>query len=106
MIGNFKYLLYLLLYTFIYRFNTRINVLGLSKINLTYLVTVSVFNHISNVFVCLNVLELKHKQMKRAIMYGLIWYLYFITINLCWWTIGPRGYHPPSSQSFGTDMVY
>jgi len=24
---------------------------------------------------------------------------------LCWWTISPRGYHPPSSQCFGTDMV-
>jgi len=23
---------------------------------------------------------------------------------LCWWTISPRGYHPPSSQCFGTDM--
>jgi len=32
----------------------------------------------------------------------------FITINnqfLCWWSISPRGYHPPSSQYFGTDMV-
>ena len=25
---------------------------------------------------------------------------------LCWWTIIPWGYHPPSSQCFGTDMVY
>jgi len=25
---------------------------------------------------------------------------------LCWWTINPRGYHPPSSQCFGTDVVY
>jgi hypothetical protein len=25
---------------------------------------------------------------------------------LCWWTISPRVYHPPSSHSFGTDMVY
>jgi len=25
---------------------------------------------------------------------------------LCWWTISPRGYHPPSSQCVGTDMVY
>ena len=25
---------------------------------------------------------------------------------LCWRTIIPRGYHPPSSQCFGTDMVY
>jgi hypothetical protein len=24
----------------------------------------------------------------------------------CWWTISPRVYHPPSSQCFGTDMVY
>jgi len=24
----------------------------------------------------------------------------------CWWTISPRGYHPPSSQCFGSDMVY
>ena len=23
-----------------------------------------------------------------------------------WWTISPRGYHQPSSQCFGTDMVY
>ena len=22
------------------------------------------------------------------------------------WTISPRGYHPPSSQSYDTDMVY
>ena len=27
-------------------------------------------------------------------------------INLCWWTISPRGYHPPSSQGFGIDMTY
>ena len=25
---------------------------------------------------------------------------------LCWWTISPRGYHPPRSQCFDTDMVY
>jgi len=25
---------------------------------------------------------------------------------LCWWTISPRGYHPPSNQCFDTDMVY
>ena len=25
---------------------------------------------------------------------------------LCWWTINPRGHHPPSSRCFGTDMVY
>ena len=25
---------------------------------------------------------------------------------ICWWTINPRGYHPPSSQCFGTGMVY
>jgi hypothetical protein len=25
---------------------------------------------------------------------------------VCWWTIKPRGYHPPSSQSFSTDTVY
>ena len=25
---------------------------------------------------------------------------------LCCWTISPRGYHPLSSQFFGTDMVY
>jgi len=25
---------------------------------------------------------------------------------LCWWTISPWGYHPPSSQWFGTDVVY
>lgn len=25
---------------------------------------------------------------------------------LCWWSISPRGYHPPSSQRFGPDMVY
>jgi hypothetical protein len=25
---------------------------------------------------------------------------------LCWWTICSRMYHPPSSQWFGTDMVY
>ena len=25
---------------------------------------------------------------------------------LCWWTIIPREYHPPSSQCFGTAMVY
>ena len=25
---------------------------------------------------------------------------------LCWWTISPRGYHPPSIQCFDTDMVY
>jgi hypothetical protein len=24
---------------------------------------------------------------------------------LCWWTINPRGYHPPSSQCFGTDTT-
>jgi len=24
----------------------------------------------------------------------------------CWWTISPRGYHPPCSQCFATDMVY
>jgi len=24
---------------------------------------------------------------------------------LCWWTISPRWYHPPSSQCFGTDMI-
>ena len=25
---------------------------------------------------------------------------------LFWWNIIPRGYHPPSSQYFGTDVVY
>jgi hypothetical protein len=25
---------------------------------------------------------------------------------LCWWTISPCGYHQPSSQCLGTDMVY
>jgi len=25
---------------------------------------------------------------------------------LCWWTIRSARYHPPSSQFFGTDMVY
>jgi hypothetical protein len=25
---------------------------------------------------------------------------------LYWWTISPRGYHPPISQYFGPDMVY
>jgi len=25
---------------------------------------------------------------------------------LCRWTISPRGYYPPNSQCFGTDMVY
>jgi len=25
---------------------------------------------------------------------------------LCWWTISPQGYHPPSSQCFGTDMIF
>jgi hypothetical protein len=25
---------------------------------------------------------------------------------LCWWTVSPRGYHPPSSQCFGNDMAY
>ena len=25
---------------------------------------------------------------------------------LCWRTISPRGYHSPSSQCFGTDIVY
>ena len=24
---------------------------------------------------------------------------------LCWWTISPRGYHPPSSQYFGTGLL-
>jgi len=80
--GSFKYFLYLLLYTLINRYNTRINLLGLSKINLTYLVTVSVFNHISNVCVCLNVLELKYKQMKREIMYGLKIFLTFTSLNM------------------------
>jgi hypothetical protein len=23
-----------------------------------------------------------------------------------WWTISPPGYHPPSSQCFGTDTIY
>jgi hypothetical protein len=27
-------------------------------------------------------------------------------IDSWWTTFGPRGYHPPSSQCFGTDMVY
>jgi hypothetical protein len=26
--------------------------------------------------------------------------------HLCWWSISLRGYHQPSSQWFGTDMVY
>ena len=25
---------------------------------------------------------------------------------LCGWTFSPRGYHPPSGQCFGTDMIY
>jgi hypothetical protein len=25
---------------------------------------------------------------------------------LCWWIISARGYHPPSRQCVGTDMVY
>jgi hypothetical protein len=25
---------------------------------------------------------------------------------LCWWTISTREYHPPSSTSFSTDMIY
>ena len=25
---------------------------------------------------------------------------------LCWWTISPRGYLPPSSQCFSTDIIY
>jgi len=25
---------------------------------------------------------------------------------ICWWSSSPWGYHPPSSQCFGTDMVY
>jgi hypothetical protein len=25
---------------------------------------------------------------------------------LCWWTICPQGYHPPSRQCFGTGMAY
>ena len=40
-------------------------------------------------------------------------FLYFDTFlllsmdrYLCLWTISSRGYHPPSSQCFGTDMVY
>jgi hypothetical protein len=24
----------------------------------------------------------------------------------CWWLLIPDGYHPPSSQCFGTDMIY
>ena len=24
---------------------------------------------------------------------------------LCWWTMSPRGYHPPSCQCFDTDMI-
>jgi len=34
----------------------------------------------------------------------------FVLLSLaryfCWWTISPRGYHPPSSRCFGTVMVY
>jgi hypothetical protein len=26
--------------------------------------------------------------------------------DFCWWIISPRGYQPPSSQCFDTDMVY
>jgi hypothetical protein len=29
-----------------------------------------------------------------------------LALYLCWWTINPRGYHPPRSQCFDTDMVY
>jgi len=34
-----------------------------------------------------------------------MFYLLFFNY-LCRWTISPRGYHPPSSQCFSTDMVY
>jgi len=27
-------------------------------------------------------------------------------LYLCWWSISPWGYHPPSSQCFRTDRVY
>ena len=30
----------------------------------------------------------------------------FLSLSLCWWIISSRSYHPPSSQCFGTDMVY
>ena len=39
---------------------------------------------------------------------NLISTLLFLSLGryLCWWTISHRGYYPPSSQCFGTDMVY
>jgi len=30
----------------------------------------------------------------------------FLGWYLCWWTISSWGYNLPSSQCFGTDMVY
>ena len=30
----------------------------------------------------------------------------FMSNSPCWWTISSQGYHPPSSQYFGTDMIY
>ena len=46
----------------------------------------------------------------RNISCALHWISTFLLISLCrylcWWTISPRGYHPPSSLCLGTDMVY
>jgi len=41
-------------------------------------------------------LPIYHKETKRASLGRYLW----------WWTISPRWYHQPSSQCFGTDMVY
>ena len=33
-------------------------------------------------------------------------FLLSLGIYLCWLTINPQGYHPPSSQCSSTDMMY
>ena len=46
-----------------------------------------------------------HRNIVRFV-WSLVFYLLEESMLIIWWTISPREYHPPSSQYFGTDMMY
>ena len=46
-----------------------------------------------------------HRNPVRFV-WSLVFYLLEESMLIIWWTISPREYHSPSSQYYGTDMVY
>lgn len=60
------------------------------------------------VFSNLLTLSVPVEGYSRNAPYGLVctFWLGWLSRYLCWSTNNTRGYHPPSNQRFGTDMVY